>query len=73
MRITVTVKPRSKISSIEGEPPDNVIVRLREPAVDGKANAALIEALALHFGVKKAKVKIVSGDFSRKKIVEISK
>ena len=46
-------------------------VRLSAPAAEGKANSALIELLAEHFGVKKSAVKIVKGIKSRNKLVEL--
>jgi uncharacterized protein len=41
------------------------------PANDSKANAAVIQALALHFGIKKSQVQIVRGYTSRNKVVAI--
>ncbi len=41
------------------------------PAVEGKANKALIKLLAEHFKVKKGDVRIIRGARSRKKVVEI--
>lgn len=41
------------------------------PAVEGKANKALINLLAGYFKIKKSGIKIVSGEKSREKIVQI--
>ncbi|MBI4690468.1 MAG: DUF167 domain-containing protein [Nitrospirae bacterium] len=46
-------------------------VYVNAPAVDGKANKALIGILAEHFKVRKSNVKIVKGEKSREKIIEI--
>ncbi len=46
-------------------------VYLRAPAVEGKANAALREALAAHFAVAASQVRIVQGERARIKLVEI--
>jgi len=46
-------------------------VYVNVPAKDGKANRALIDILADFFNVKKRDVKIVSGEKSREKIVQI--
>ena len=52
--------------------PDAVLtVHVRERAVDGAANTAIEAALAAHFGVRKADVRIVRGHTSRVKLVEI--
>jgi hypothetical protein len=42
------------------------------PPANGKANKALIELLAKHFNVKKSSVKIIKGEKSREKVVEIT-
>lgn len=46
-------------------------VYVNAPPVDGKANKAIIEILAEHFKVRKSNVKIVKGEKSREKIIEI--
>lgn len=46
---------------------------MREPAVDGKANKAVIALLADYFEVSKSQVKITGGLTSRNKIIEILK
>lgn len=47
-------------------------VAVSEPSVGGRANAAIREAVAEHFGIPYLKVKIVSGWTSRQKVLEIS-
>ena len=44
---------------------------MRAPAIDNRANRALIEVLARHFNVKKRDIRIVKGERSREKIIEI--
>ena len=48
-----------------------VKVRLAAPPVDGAANAALIEFVADSLSVAKSRVRIVSGQTSRRKVVEV--
>ena len=56
MRITVTVKPGStKGPLVETNEDGSLTVFLKQRAVDGAANTALIEVVAKHFGVRKAK------------------
>ncbi len=70
-RVTVRAKPGSRKGPLVEEGPDAVLtVHVKERAVDGAANAAVIAALAAHFGVRKADVRVVSGFSSRLKIVE---
>jgi uncharacterized protein len=47
-------------------------VYLTAPAVDGKANKALIKFLADYYDVKKREIRIVKGLKSRNKVVQIS-
>jgi len=46
-------------------------VYVNAPPVDGKANKALIEILAEHFKIRKSSVKIIRGEKSREKIIQI--
>lgn len=71
MNLNVRVIPNSRSDEISEEP-GGLKVKLRAPAVEGKANAALIELLADYFRVKKRQVTILRGEKGRKKIVEIS-
>jgi uncharacterized protein len=50
---------------------DALKIRLSAPPVDGAANAALIEFLADIFAVGRRAVRILAGESSRSKIVEI--
>ena len=46
-------------------------VRVSAPPVDGAANEALLRLLAKRFGVPRSALRIVSGETSRMKVVEI--
>ena len=72
MRIHVRVTPRAKRASLDTQSDGTIVVKVTAPADDGRANAAVIEALAEHFGVPKRRVVIVQGLRSRRKLVEIS-
>ena len=50
---------------------DRLRVAVTAPPVDGEANAAVIEALAQAFGVRRAAVTIVRGERGRRKTVRI--
>lgn len=71
MRLTVHVVPRSRRPGVGGRHGDALVVRVAEPAVDGRATAATLQALASAFGVPRRSVRLVSGATSRTKIVEI--
>jgi len=66
----VIVKPGSKKPGIE-KMTDHWIVRVRERAVENRANAAVIETIARELGVPKSRVRIVSGETSKQKMVQV--
>jgi len=65
------VQPGAARSEFAGMHGARVKIRLAARAVDGKANAALVEFLAAHYGVPKRSVRIASGLKSRDKRVVI--
>ena len=71
MKIFVKVKPNAKKELVEKIDETNFNVFLTAPPTEGKANKALIEALAEYFGVAKQRVKIVIGERAKQKIVSI--
>ena len=70
MKISVIVKPNSKIEEVVSSF-DGLVVRVKEPPKEGKANKAVITLLAGFYNVPKSDVSIISGQGGRKKIVEI--
>lgn len=50
---------------------DTLRVRVQAPPVNGAANDALVELLAEWIGVPRRQVRIVSGQTSRSKFVEV--
>lgn len=71
MILELHVQPGAKRSEFAGMHGDRVKVRLAAPAVEGKANEALVEFLAAHYGVPRRSVRIAAGLKSRRKRVVI--
>ncbi|WP_026732186.1 DUF167 domain-containing protein [Fischerella sp. PCC 9605] len=71
MQKKVKVKPNSKVQKIEEVADGSLIVYLKSPPVDGKANEELIQVLAEKFDVPKSRIRIKSGLSSRNKLIEI--
>ena len=71
MQKKVKVKPNSKQQKIVEELDGSLIIYLKSPPVDGKANEELIKVLAKKFDVPKSYINIKSGAFSRQKLIEI--
>ncbi len=71
--ITVRVKPASKKGSlVQPSLTGELLVYTSEPAIDGRANKAVIGLLADFYEVPKSNVEIVRGHKSRIKTVRIS-
>lgn len=70
MRITIWVRPGSTHPGVGGEHDGALIVRVSAPAVDGKATAAALAAVAAAFGVRPHAVTLAAGAASRRKIVD---
>lgn len=66
------VKPRARAVRVGGTWADgSLVVEVRAAAVDGKANAAVVAALAAAFDVGRSAVTIVTGARSRTKLVAV--
>ena len=50
---------------------DEIAIGITAEPQKGKANKELIEKISKHFGVLKSNVRIISGEKSRKKLVEV--
>ncbi|HVU50230.1 MAG TPA: DUF167 family protein [Polyangia bacterium] len=69
--VDVLVQPRASRGGVGPIVGDRLRVSVTAPPVDGKANAAVIEAVAEAFGVRRAEVTIVRGATGRRKTVRI--
>ena len=67
--LEIRVRPnssRNKVGGSVGEPP-RLVVAVQAPAVDGKANQAVIKELASAFGIRARDFTIVYGELGRDK------
>lgn len=71
MILDLHVQPGARVSEFAGRHGERIKVRLAARAVDGKANQALVEFLAAHYGVPRRDVRITAGLKSRRKRVVI--
>ncbi len=72
MKIIVKTKPGAKDNKIEKVDEANYIVHVKEPPINGRANAALIKLLADYFDISPSLIEIVSGFMARVKVIEIN-
>ena len=70
MRLTVRAHPGASSTGAEW---DGAVlhVRIQARAIEGAANRALIEAVADALGVRRSAVRLVMGERSRKKLIEV--
>ena len=70
-RFAVKVHPRARRSAFAGRLGDAWKLDLAAPPVDGKANEECVRYIAEWAGVPRARVSIVTGATSRRKVVDI--
>ncbi len=71
MRLELKVIARAKKEIVEKISENSYRVKVSSPPEKGKANKRVIELLALELGVRRQDIKIISGESSNRKILEI--
>lgn len=76
MKIKIQITPNAKKTEIVGEQSDifgDTVLKMKiaAPPVEGKANKELIRFLSEHHKVPKTSIKILQGETSRTKVIEI--
>jgi len=71
MRIRVRVKPGAREERVSREPDGSLLVSVGARAQEGKANEAVVKAVAGFLHVPKSSVRIRSGLSSRTKLLEV--
>ena len=72
VRVEIEVKVRASQSRVLGIKANRLSVALAAPPVDGAANAALIETLAEFFDLPRRQIRLIAGERSRRKVVELT-
>jgi uncharacterized protein len=72
LTLTLHVQPGARKSGIAGIHGDALKIRIAAPAVDNKANAALIEFLSDTLDIPKSAIAIHHGATGRRKVIEIT-
>jgi uncharacterized protein (TIGR00251 family) len=71
VRLSLKVIPNAARSEIIVEENGDLKVKVQAPPEDGKANKAVIQLLAKHFRVPKNRIRIIAGQKSSQKIIEV--
>lgn len=69
--LDLRVRPAASRDRVEGSIDGRIHVRLRAPPVEGRANRRLMRFLASEFRVASSQVRLLRGERSRNKRVEI--
>jgi len=72
MRIFVRVKTGAREEKVQELDETHFSVSVEERPIDGKANRAVLEAVARHFRISPSRVAIVSGSSSREKCIDVA-
>ncbi len=70
-RIKIRVIPNAKKNRLIEEP-GRLKVYLTVPPIEGRANKELIAFLAESFAIKKSRIRVIFGEKSRDKLIEIA-
>ena len=71
MKISIKVKPNSKESGVEKTGPHHLLVKVKAPPQENRANREAMETLAEYLHVPKSRLSIVAGLKSKQKVVKI--
>ncbi len=71
MRIELKVIARAKKEQVEKISENSYRIKVATPLEKGKANKRVIELLSEKLGIKKQDIRIISGETSSRKILEI--
>ena len=71
--IDVKVLPRSSKDEIVRQKDEVYKIKLTAPAIEGKGNKALLKLLAKKLGLPKREIRIISGERSRIKSIQINR
>lgn len=69
--LRVRVVPGARASALAGVAGPALKVRVAAPAVEGRANAALLAFLAPHLGLRARDLRIAAGERGREKLVVV--
>lgn len=70
-KLAVKAVPNAPRNAVAGWLGDALKVKVRAPALEGRANEALCEFLADELGLPKRAVSVALGDKSRQKVIQI--
>jgi len=70
--LNLRVMPNARVNRIELADDGSIRVRLQAPAVEGKANQALLRYLADQLDVPRNSIQLLSGEHNRSKVIAVT-
>lgn len=71
MKLAVRVKPGAREERVERVDDSHFVVSVKARALEGRANAAMLKALANFLDIAPSRLRIASGRTYKEKIVEV--
>ena len=71
MILRVRVQPRAKKNALAGRIEQEWKLLVTAPPIEGRANQACVEFLARGLGIPQSRVRVLSGEKSRHKVLEL--
>ncbi len=71
MKISVIIKAGAREEKIEKISETEFKISVREPAKEGRANWGIERVVAKYFNVAPSRVRIISGQTAKRKIIEV--
>jgi hypothetical protein len=71
-RLKLRIVPNAKRDEVAGEHGDAVKIKVAAPALEGKANEAVLEFIAEKLRVHRRDIALIAGEKSRDKFIEIA-
>lgn len=69
--LNVRVTPRARTQDARVDATGTLLVRVRAPALDGRANVAALTAVAEALGVPVTTLRLLRGERGRRKVLEV--
>jgi uncharacterized protein YggU (UPF0235/DUF167 family) len=71
IRVTLHVHPGARLDVVRPRDDGSLDVWVRAPALDGRANAAVLRLLAFELALRPRQVRLLRGERARQKVVEL--
>jgi uncharacterized protein (TIGR00251 family) len=69
--VAVRVTTRARVDEVAGWRGNTLLIRVKAPPIDGRANNAVRQVLASALGIRASEIEIVTGSSSRNKTVRL--